>query len=240
MADAYRDVTFQGGAVDSGFIPLWLGLVDRPVRPAAVLARAPTRRKPRPIYLEHLLGNAEFAAQKMLGATLGEEAAYDGPFYRLRSPVVRASEITVPVVITGRLVGHLPARRAAAVGIAEATRRDRVLFMSPHYHITAGPGARRPEPQGGVVQPLAAGRQERRAEDAEGEPVPDQRHALGALHTRSRCRRRKYKRLYLSGAGLRLVAALAARRLAREQRAAGQRSRATPRRCCPPRARARG
>ena len=27
MADAYRDVTFQGGALDSGFMPLWLGLV---------------------------------------------------------------------------------------------------------------------------------------------------------------------------------------------------------------------
>src|SRR4051812_14984124 len=26
MADAYRDVTFHGGAVDAGFIPLWLGL----------------------------------------------------------------------------------------------------------------------------------------------------------------------------------------------------------------------
>src|SRR3954451_10613282 len=27
MADAYRDVTFHGGNIDSGFIPLWLGLV---------------------------------------------------------------------------------------------------------------------------------------------------------------------------------------------------------------------
>src|SRR4051794_21233929 len=26
MADAYRDVTFHGGAIDSGFIPFWLGL----------------------------------------------------------------------------------------------------------------------------------------------------------------------------------------------------------------------
>src|SRR3954464_5114644 len=26
MSDAYRDVTFHGGAIDSGFIPLWLGL----------------------------------------------------------------------------------------------------------------------------------------------------------------------------------------------------------------------
>src|SRR3954466_13022022 len=28
MADAYRDVTFHGGAIDSGFIPLWLGLTS--------------------------------------------------------------------------------------------------------------------------------------------------------------------------------------------------------------------
>ena len=40
MADAYRDVTFQGGSIDTGFIPLWLGLVDRAVGPAAVDTRA--------------------------------------------------------------------------------------------------------------------------------------------------------------------------------------------------------
>src|SRR5205807_4070983 len=28
MSDAYRDVTFHGGAIDSGFIPLWLGLTS--------------------------------------------------------------------------------------------------------------------------------------------------------------------------------------------------------------------
>src|SRR3954453_14552792 len=28
MADAYRDVTFHGGATDAGFIPLWLGLTS--------------------------------------------------------------------------------------------------------------------------------------------------------------------------------------------------------------------
>ncbi len=27
MGDAYRDVTFAGGNTDTGFIPLWLGLV---------------------------------------------------------------------------------------------------------------------------------------------------------------------------------------------------------------------
>ena len=37
MADAYRDVTFQGGALDSGFMPLWLGLVNVLSDTAAVL-----------------------------------------------------------------------------------------------------------------------------------------------------------------------------------------------------------
>ena len=33
---------------------------------------------------------------------------------------------------------------------------DRVLFMSPHYHVTEWPADGRPEPQGRVVRPLAA------------------------------------------------------------------------------------
>ena len=82
------------------FMPLWLGLVAGlsdlpPSSPPQIPEEAAT------IYLEHLLGNAEFSGEKLLGASLGEEASYDGPFYRLRSPVVRASEITVPVVIQG-------------------------------------------------------------------------------------------------------------------------------------------
>ena len=60
MADAYRDVTFQGGSLDSGFMPLWLGLVTvlsdfPPISLSADPQEAAT------IYLEHLLGNAEFS-----------------------------------------------------------------------------------------------------------------------------------------------------------------------------------
>ena len=95
MADAYRDVTFQGGALDSGFIPLWLGLVNvLSDLPPSSLSSNPQEAASN--YLEHLLANAEFAGEKVVGASLGEEAAYDGPFYRLRSPVMRASEITRP------------------------------------------------------------------------------------------------------------------------------------------------
>jgi len=137
MADAYRDVTFQGGAIDSGFIPLWLGLVN-------VLSDIPpsdTLEDPAeaaPIYVEHLLGNAEFAGAHVVGAALGEEASYDGPFYRLRSPVVHAGEIKVPVVISG---GWWDLFQRGEPLLWESLRNspDRVLFMSPHYHITEGP-----------------------------------------------------------------------------------------------------
>ena len=137
MADAYRDVTFQGGALDSGFMPLWLGLVNGlSDLPPSSLSADP--QEAATVYLEHLLGNAEFAGEKLVGASLGEEASYDGPFYRLRSPVTRASEITVPVVIQG---GWYDLFQRGEPLLWESLRnsRDRVLFMSPHYHITEGP-----------------------------------------------------------------------------------------------------
>lgn len=137
MADAYRDVTFQGGALDSGFMPLWLGLVNvLSDMPPSSLSANPEEAAT--IYLEHLLGNAEFAGLKLIGASLGEEAAYDGPFYRLRSPVVRASQITVPVVIQGGWY-DLFQRGEPRLWESLHNSRDRVLIMSPHYHISQGP-----------------------------------------------------------------------------------------------------
>jgi hypothetical protein len=142
MADAYRDVTFQGGSVDTGFIPLWLGLVD-------VLSNLPPSsasqnpQEAATVYLEHLFGNAEFSVSHILGASLGEEDAYDGPFYRLRSPVVRAGEITVPVVIAGGW-WDLFQRGEPLLWESLKNSKDRVLFMSAHYHITSGPAYENP------------------------------------------------------------------------------------------------
>jgi uncharacterized protein len=142
MADAYRDVTFQGGAVDSGFMPLWLGLVNvLSDMPPSSLSSDPEEAAR--VYLEHLLGNAEFAGLKILGASLGEEASYDGPFYRLRSPVVRASQIKVPVVIQGGW-WDLFQRGEPLLWESLKGSRDRVLIMSPHYHVTQGPALEDP------------------------------------------------------------------------------------------------
>jgi len=142
MADAYRDVTFQGGSVNASFIPLWLGLVGT----LSALPPSSTSADPQEAaenYLEHLLNNVEFSGEKVVGATLGEESAYDGPFYRLRSPVVRASEIRVPVVIQGGW-GDLFQRGEPLLWESLNRSPDRVLIMSPHYHVTEGPAMEDP------------------------------------------------------------------------------------------------
>jgi putative CocE/NonD family hydrolase len=143
MSDAYRDVTFQGGALDSGFMPLWLGLVTGlSALPPSSLSANPEEAAA--IYLEHLIANGEFDGTKLVGSALGEEASYDGPFYRLRSPVTRAASITVPVVIQGGWY-DLFQRGEPLLWESLKNSPDRVLIMSPHYHITKGPALERPD-----------------------------------------------------------------------------------------------
>ncbi len=142
MADAYRDVTFQGGALDSGFMPLWLGLVTGlSALPPSSLSADPEEAAA--IYIEHLIANGEFDGQKLVGSALGEESSYDGPFYRLRSPVTRAASITVPVVIQGGWY-DLFQRGEPLLWESLKDSSDRVLIMSPHYHITKGPELEKP------------------------------------------------------------------------------------------------
>jgi uncharacterized protein len=137
MADAYRDVTFQGGALDSGFMPLWLGLVTGlSALPPSSLSDDPEEAAE--VYLEHMIADGEFDGTKLVGSALGEEASYDGPFYRLRSPVTRAAEIKVPVVIQGGWY-DLFQRGEPLLWESLKNSPDRVLIMSPHYHITKGP-----------------------------------------------------------------------------------------------------
>jgi hypothetical protein len=100
MADAYRDVTFHGGAIDAGFIPLWLGLTTglSDIPPSNTLDDPAGAGQN---YAGHLQNGFDFAAQKMIDSTLGGDGAYDGPFYRLRSPIERIKDVRVPVAITG-------------------------------------------------------------------------------------------------------------------------------------------
>ncbi len=142
MSDAYRDVTFHGGAIDGGFIPLWLGLTTSlSDLPPSTLASDPQGSLS--TYADHLRNGYDFAAQKVVQTTLGQDAAYDGPFYRLRSPGDRAAQIRVPVVIQGGWWDIF--QRGEPLLYEQLTHSpDKKLIMSPHYHTTSGPAQEDP------------------------------------------------------------------------------------------------
>src|SRR3954451_4565790 len=75
MADAYRDVTYHGGAIDASFIPLWLGLV------AGLSDIPPSNTLDDPAgagqnYAGHVANGFDFAAQKIVDSTTGGDGAY--------------------------------------------------------------------------------------------------------------------------------------------------------------------
>jgi uncharacterized protein len=98
--DVYRDVVASGGQVDAGFIPLWLGLVTATgVVPPAYTADDPVRGLS--TVGSHAAGAASFQGPQMLSALTGGEAAYDGPFYRSRSPLSVVDDVEVPTFLVG-------------------------------------------------------------------------------------------------------------------------------------------
>ena len=139
MADAYRDVTFHGGATDSGFMPLWLGLVN------GVNAPPPSTMNQDPAgstqtWIDHLTGDAEFAGLKLADATTGGDAAYDGDFYRLRSPVEHIEDITIPVAWTGGW-WDIFQRGEPLLYEKMVNSPHRTFFMTPNYHGSPDPTA---------------------------------------------------------------------------------------------------
>lgn len=99
-ADVYRDVVASGGAIDVGFIPLWLGLVTGTgVIPPAVAATEPESGFG--ALIDHLTAAATFTLPLMLDAVAGGDAAYDGKFYRDRSPERVIGRVQVPTFLVG-------------------------------------------------------------------------------------------------------------------------------------------
>lgn len=94
-ADVYRDVVASGGQLDVGFIPLWLGLVTATglIPP---FSSVPTDASPLLSLVEHLVGAGTFTVPLILKAFAGSEPAYDGDFYKQRSPINVVSKINVP------------------------------------------------------------------------------------------------------------------------------------------------
>ncbi|MET0997945.1 MAG: CocE/NonD family hydrolase [Marmoricola sp.] len=99
-ADVYRDVVASGGQVDSGFMPLWLGLVTATgLIPPAVTTTDP--QSALGALASHIGAVGTFTAPTLVKALAGQETAYDGPFYKERSPINVIDKVNVPTFLIG-------------------------------------------------------------------------------------------------------------------------------------------
>ncbi len=139
MADAYRDVTFHGGATDSGFIPLWLGLTTSlsDIPPSTLFSDPAGSAN---TYAGHLAQTWTFASAHLVDAETGGSSAYDGPFYRLRSPIQRIASLTIPVAWTGGW-WDIFQRGEPLLYERMVNSPERKFFMTPNYHGTPDPTA---------------------------------------------------------------------------------------------------
>jgi putative CocE/NonD family hydrolase len=138
--DVYRDVTWHGGAVDTGFIPFWLGLVTAlKILPPNYLAGDPAQAVR--LYAQRLAGGTQFPLAALTGGTTGGALAYDGPFYRLRSPGRVAKRIDVPTFVTGGWYDLFQRGEPRLYNALPLPTSRKKLLMGPWYHVTGARGA---------------------------------------------------------------------------------------------------
>jgi putative CocE/NonD family hydrolase len=103
MGDGYRDIVFNGGQVNVGFIPLWLALVTGLSVIDPSLYQDPGEALQ--AELEHVLGAVtNFQVPVLLKSVAGDPSTvYDGDFWTQRSPVEGTPQIDVPTFIVGGL-----------------------------------------------------------------------------------------------------------------------------------------
>src|SRR5205085_3947035 len=92
------------------------------------------------ILAEHTGGALSFQATQVIDSSTGGNAAYDGPFYRLRSPIERIAKVRIPTFVVG---GWFDLFQRGEPLLYQALSRQDVptrLLMGPWYHITAGDG----------------------------------------------------------------------------------------------------
>lgn len=140
MADMYRDVSNNGGGYNSGFMPLWqVGLVGAfSLVPPTYVADDPARAIG--VIGQRATNMAQYQMPAILDPATGGAAAYDGPAYRLRSPIERIDRVRVPTFIVGGL--HDIFQRGEPL-LYEALRRNGVtakLVMGDWKHLQGSGG----------------------------------------------------------------------------------------------------
>jgi uncharacterized protein len=142
MADGYRDITYSGGSLNTGFIPLWLGLVTAgslaPPQYAADgnpndLVQAVTE------LAGHATGVGGFQLNAVVNGATGGDEAYDGPFWKTRSPLEVVDRINVPAFVIGGL--HDLFQRGEPLVYERLKHRVNTrLLIGPWTHVDASEG----------------------------------------------------------------------------------------------------
>ncbi|WP_432478232.1 CocE/NonD family hydrolase [Nocardioides sp. GXQ0305] len=139
-ADVYRDVVASGGQIDAGFIPLWLGLVTGTgLVPPAYGADDPVSGMG--VLVDRLTTATTFTAPLLASAVLGDEPAYDGPFYRERSPLEVIDRVDVPTFL---VAGQDDLFQRGTPLVFDALRERGVptkMIVGPWDHLQGSSGA---------------------------------------------------------------------------------------------------
>jgi uncharacterized protein len=131
MADAFRDIVWAGGQLNTAFIPLWMGLVT-------TLGMAPDATPD--VLAEHAVGVTRFQLPTVVDSAAGGDSAYDGPFWRQRSPIEFVDRIDAPTFIVGGLDDIFQRGEPLLHERLRATGTDSRLLIGPWAHIEAGAG----------------------------------------------------------------------------------------------------
>lgn len=139
-ADVYRDIVASGGQIDVGFMPLWLGLVSgTSLIPPAYLGSDPASAIG--VLIEHLMAGGTFTLPLALQALLGQNPAYDGPFYRERSAIEYIDDVTVPTFLVG---GEFDLFQRGTPLLFEELQRNGApvkMIVGPWDHLEGSSGA---------------------------------------------------------------------------------------------------
>ncbi len=139
-ADVYRDVVASGGQIDVGFIPLWLGLVTGTgLIPPAYAETSPESGIG--VLVDRLMTASTFTAPLLAEAVLGGQPAYDGKFYRDRSPIEVIDRVEVPTFL---IAGQDDLFQRGTPMVFDALRRRGVptkLIVGPWDHLQGSSGA---------------------------------------------------------------------------------------------------
>ncbi len=138
-ADVYRDVVWHGGSVDAGFIPLWMGLVTAlGIAPIDELQADPMEALN--VLLQRVTTGTEFQTTAVSSLLTKGDLAFDGEFFKVRSPENVVNQINVPTFITGGWWDLFQRGEPRLYQRLKLPPSQKKLIMGPWYHLTAGDG----------------------------------------------------------------------------------------------------